>query len=133
MLNWAYEYCNQARFIAITEDSTFVNRRRVEDLANKEMYTANRVYGNLLFSMRPNHDRKGAHQVTQEDWPWKYFPPFSVSDSLVMSSDVLPRLLLSASVAPNLPKLPKVYLTGVLPLITDVTTVRIENFFLKGE
>ena len=42
MISWAYKYCGHARFVALTEDTTFINTRRVEMLANKEMFTANR-------------------------------------------------------------------------------------------
>merc|ERR1712242_676437 len=99
-------------------------------------YTANRIYGDMRFKMSPNHQTTSGsadHSVTEEEWPWPYFPPFSVSDDLLLSTDVLPRLLLAASVAPPLTeKLPKVYMTGVLPLLLDITTVGVTKFFLPA-
>ena len=60
--------------------------------------------------------------------------PFSVSDDLLLSTDVLPRLLLAASVAPPLTeKLPRVYMTGVIPLLLDITTVGVSKFYLPGK
>ena len=81
--------------------------------------------------MRPNRDH-GDHHVSPEEWPWAHFPPFSISDSIVLSTDILPRMLLAASVAPNLAMVPKVYLTGVIPLVLDITTVEIDKFFASG-
>ena len=50
-------------------------------LVHKEMYTANRIYGDMRFKMSPNYQTtptsgSADHSVTEEEWPWPYFPPF---------------------------------------------------------
>ena len=123
--------CKNARDIVITDDSTYINKRRLEVLARKEMYSSNRIYSSFLFNMRPNRDSaKGDHFISNEDWPWPHFPTFAGVGSYVVSSEVIPRLLLAASSVPNL-RLPKVYLSGLLPLLLDVIMVDINGFFLK--
>ena len=133
MLAWANKFCSQARYVVVTKEHTFVNWRRMEMLAEREMFSSNRVYGDFMYMMTPNRKVNGKHQVTSQEWPWQYYPPFSLGESLLVSSDALPRLLLSASLAPNLPVLPKVYLSGILPLVMDITTVQINNFFYSGK
>ena len=69
-------------FVALVEETTFVNWRRLEMLVHKEMYTANRIYGDMRFKMSPNYQTtptspgSADHSVTEEEWPWPYFPPF---------------------------------------------------------
>ena len=51
MISWAYKHCGHSRFVALTTDKTFINTRRVEMLANKEMFTANRYFLSCLLSL----------------------------------------------------------------------------------
>ena len=91
-----------------------------------------RLYCSYRSRMRPNQNQ-GNHQVSAEDWPWGYFPPFSISETILLSTDTLPKLLLAASVAPNIATLPQVYLTGVLPLVLGIITTNVGNFFMSGK
>ena len=44
--------------------------------------------------MMPDRQIGGIHQISEEEWPWDYLPPFLKDPTFVMSGDVVPRLLL---------------------------------------
>ena len=94
MLSWTYKYCQLARFVVRTTSSTYVNVKVLETFAEQEMFAANRIYGSILKRMLPDRNRDGIHYISKEEWPWDFFPPFLKEPSFVLSSDVIPRLLL---------------------------------------
>ena len=128
MLNWMNEHCSMARLVAVTSETTYVNKDRVELLAIKEMFASNRLYGSFLFKMEPNRDPDAEHYLTEREWPWSYLPAFTDGDSYVMSSDVVPRMLFAASSVPNL-KLTKTYMTGLLPQLMNIIHLNLNNYF----
>ena len=62
-----------------------------------------RIYGSMLKRMQPNRDPSSAHFVSDRDWPWNFLPPFVREPTFVVSSDLVPRLLLAASTLDLLP------------------------------
>ena len=48
----------------------------------------------ILKRMMPDRQIGGIHQISEEEWPWDYLPPFLKDPTFVMSGDVVPRLLL---------------------------------------
>ena len=101
-------YCERTRFLALATDTTFVNEKRFELLAEQERFAANRIYGAMLRKMQPFRPQGGDgggggpaaaasdrvhHAVTVEEYPWKFYPPFVRGPSYVLSGDVVPRLL----------------------------------------
>ena len=94
MLSWMYKYCELARFVVKTTSNTYVNLKVLEQFAEQEMFAANRIYGSILKRMIPDRRSKAAHYISEEEWPWDYFPPFLKEPTFVMSGDVVPRLLL---------------------------------------
>ncbi len=62
-----------------------------------------RIYGSLMKRMQPNRDSKSVHFVSERDWPWMFFPPFVQEPTFLISSDLVPRLLLAASTLDLLP------------------------------
>jgi hypothetical protein len=57
----------------------------------------------MLKRMQPNRDPESVHFVSAADWPWNYFPPFVREPTFLLSSDLVPRLLLAASTLDLLP------------------------------
>ena len=96
MLSWMYKYCELARFVVKTTSNTYVNLETLEKFAEQEMFAANRIYGSILKRMMPDRQIGGIHQISEEEWPWDYLPPFLKDPTFVMSGDVVPRLLLGS-------------------------------------
>ena len=94
MLSWMYKYCQLARFVVKTTSNTYVNLKTLEQFAEQEMFAANRIYGSILKRRMPDRRLEGLHFISEEEWPWGYFPPFLREPSFVVSGDVVPRLLL---------------------------------------
>ena len=94
MLSWTYKYCESARFVVKTTSNTYVNLKILEQFADQEMFAANRIYGSILKRRYPDRNIKGIHYISEEDWPWDYFPPFLREPTFIMSGDIVPRLLL---------------------------------------
>ena len=113
-------------------DTSFANRKRVNQLANQEMYAGNRIYGKILQFMVSDRTKENRHFISRQDWPWSYFPPFSGSQSWILSSDTLPRLLMAASSLPNV-ELPDVYMTGLLPNLMGIQRIDASNFIGIGK
>ena len=95
-----HRYCERTRFLALATDTTFINEKRFELLAQQERFAANRIYGAMLRKMQPFRPGGGGgeeehrhHAVTVEDYPWSFYPPFVRGPSYVISGDVIPRLL----------------------------------------
>lgn len=130
VLSWIYQHCELSRFVAKITDKTFVNAKRFSLLIEQEMYSANRLYGELLTRMEPNRDPKSEHYVTETEWPWPYFPPFLNGPSFIISGDVIPRLLTAARYTPVL-TLPQVYFTGLVPLTNRMMRIGVAEFFQK--
>lgn len=128
MLAWAYEYCEPVHFVAKLTDKTFVNVKRFQLLATQEASAANRIYGTLLRRREPDRDPAGEHFVSEEHWPWKYFPPFIQGPSYVLSGDVVPRLLVAAKFTPIL-TLNQVFFTGLAPLVNHIMRIGVNSFF----
>ena len=96
MLSWMYKHCELARFVVKTTSNTYVNLETLEKFAEQEMFAANRIYGSILKRMMPDRQIGGIHQISEEEWPWDYLPPFLKDPTFVMSGDVVPRLLLGS-------------------------------------
>ena len=96
MLSWMYKYCELARFVVKTTSNTYVNLKILEQFAEQEMFAANRIYGTILKRMIPDRRTQGVHYISEEEWPWDYLPYFLKEPTLVMSGDVVPRLLLGS-------------------------------------
>ena len=100
-------YCERTRFLALATDTTFVNEKRFELLAQQERFAANLIYGAMLRKMQPFRPQGGDgggggpaagsdrvhHAVTVAEYPWKFYPPFVRGPSYVLSGDVVTRLL----------------------------------------
>ena len=96
MLSWMYKYCQLARFVVKTTSNTYVNLNTLEKFADQEMFAANRIYGSILKRRIPDRRADALHYISEEEWPWGYFPPFLREPSFVVSGDVVPRLLLGS-------------------------------------
>ena len=97
MFSWMYKYCQLARFVVKTTSNTYVNLNTLEKFAEQEMFAANRIYGSILKRRIPDRRVGALHYISEEEWPWGYFPPFLREPSFVVSGDVVPRLLLGNS------------------------------------
>ncbi len=47
--------------------------------------------------MEPNRNPNQIHFVNVTNWPWSYYPPFVKETLFVISSDLVPRLLMAAT------------------------------------
>ena len=53
--------------------------------------------------MQPNRDPNSDHFISKKDWPWNFYPPFVREPTFIISSDLVPRLLLAASTLDLIP------------------------------
>ena len=87
MLAWIYQTCNMVRFILKTTSDTFINMPKIVDLANQEMFAANRMYGELLKHMEPKRENMTyGHLMSSQDWPWRKYPPFLKGPSIFIEN-----------------------------------------------
>ncbi len=130
MLSWMYVHCPRARFVVKTTSDAFINVHKMEQLIDQEMFAANRMYGELLKRMEPQRDSQSqiGHFVPESQWPWDNYPPFIEGPSVVISGDVVPRLLMAVTVLPTMP-LVQVYLTGLVPLLGHIMRIGVSAFF----
>jgi len=128
MLSWMYKYCEIARFVVITTSNSYVNLKTLEQFADQEMFAANRIYGSILKRMIPDRQEGGLHYISEEEWPWDYFPPFLKEPTFILSGDVVPRLLLAASITPQI-RLDSVYIAGILPALIGLSRIEVNSFF----
>lgn len=168
LLAWTYEHCELGRFLVRTTDSTFINTRRCLIIVShlrvvnwftflsrfdlfyeQEVYSANRLYGQLLKKMKPNRNPQRDHFAAKEEWPWDFYPPFLAGPTYVLSGDVVPRLLVAVKYVPFLSleqvkssvkcrresrnlTLPQVFFTGLLPLTNRLMRIGVAEFFVTS-
>ena len=125
---WLYRFCELGRFVVRTTDTSFMNVVKFQILAKQEMYSANRIYGQLLKEMLPDRHSGRPHFVSQQTWPWPRFPPFIKGPSYVISGDVVPRLLVAMRHTKYFP-LQQVYFTALATLTNRVMRIGIAKFF----
>ena len=135
ILAWVNQNCPRARFVLKTSSDIFVNLPKMLQLVDQEMYASNRMYGELLRRMGPawpEHvvSTKHAHHhaIAKSSWPWPKFPPILKGPSYIISGDLVPRILMAATVIPALP-LPQVFFTGLVPLLGHMMRIGVASFF----
>merc|ERR1712020_9082 len=99
MLVWLYETCPMVRFVLKTTSNTFINVPKMVQLVDQEFFAANRMYGELLKHMQPKREDSNTtfgHLMSSQDWPWRKYPPFLKGPSMVISGDLIPRMLMAS-------------------------------------
>ncbi|TRY70351.1 hypothetical protein TCAL_09419 [Tigriopus californicus] len=130
-LAWAHRDCTLARYVTFVSDQTFVNLQKFDFLMTQEHHSAHRLYGTLMKDMKPDRNPNGKHHISEESWPWNGYPGFLDGPSLILSGDVMPRLLTAVKYTPIL-ALENVYLTGVAALAASVMRIGIRDFFVDS-
>ena len=132
ILAWLYDRCELTKFVVFTNTKSFINHKKMRTLISQEMYSSNRIYGNLLKRMQPDRNPINTHYITESDYPWEYFPPFFKNPTFVVSGDVIPRLLTAAQ---NIPMpinnvMRSIYVTGILPIFGNVMRLGTTGYFV---
>lgn len=125
-LKWMSIYCGEAEYILKADVDVFVNiPRLVEILTKNPANLTGSVYGHLYGGGRVA--RTGRWAVSNEEFPMSRYPPYMSGTSYVISGASAPRLLYASQHLPYL-SIEDAFITGVLPIINEISKVHIAGF-----
>ena len=129
-LYWVHKFCNQSKFVIKIDDDVVVNMPLVVDhLENK---TKNNMTTNMFecrYYLRdgPERNPHSKWYLTSDEYPFSRFPPYCTGYSIIMTADVVRKLLTATKFVPFF-WIDDVYVDGFLPWVANITMYTPSNF-----
>ncbi len=121
-LRWAYAFCPTAKFILKIDSDVIPNLHvLIKDLQNRTL-SGNIVEGHRYLDAEPVRKAKATDEtkrrwiMTSDEYPWSVYPPYVAGGSYLLSSDLLPRILMISPHVKHI-KLEDVYMGMILNVI----------------
>jgi len=118
------ERCPGVSYLLKTDDDMIVNLPYLlQLLANKRLQRS--IMGPVNVGARVH--RSGKWKLTQDEFPFSYFPPYESGSAYVITGDLIHELYVSAEYVPHI-FVDDVYITGILGRIVGVNHVMQSGF-----
>jgi len=116
--------CPRVRYLLKTDDDMVVNLPYLlRLLANKKLQWS--IMGPVNVAARVH--RAGKWKLTQDEFPFSYFPPYESGSAYVITGDLIHELFVTAEYVPHI-FVDDVYVTGILGRILGVNHVKHSGF-----
>ncbi|XP_048876265.1 beta-1,3-galactosyltransferase 9 [Brienomyrus brachyistius] len=88
-MRWVVTYCPIARFILLTDETTFVNLQSLgEYLLTLRRHPEDLYLGRVVHQQMPDRNPSSTRYLSLSQYPDKYFPDYCAGSAFVLSQDV---------------------------------------------
>lgn len=124
-LKFVSEHCSTAKYLLKSDDDMFINLPYLLKILTDRVIPGRAIIGPL--NVGSGVMRAGKWKLTQEEFPFTFFPPYESGSAYVISSDIVRTLFETAEYVPHI-FIDDVYITGILGRILNVTHYRQKGF-----
>jgi len=91
---WAVEYCYNAQFVAVFDDSYFINVKNVISMLKtiKPTEFSSTIVGYVWNNAMPFRVKGSRWYISLDEYPYRYFPPYVSSGAFFMAMMAVERL-----------------------------------------
>lgn len=120
---WIFTHCPSAQFYVKADDDVFVNMQRlVQQISWLQQTNIKRAIMGPLCRHSPVERGKGKWGISENDFPFTYYPFYAAGALYIMTSDIVEELFsMSEYVRPI--HIDDVYITGILGVMVNVCHV----------